>query len=145
MCRPVPLSPHSPMWRQMSLPPILLLAEQACLPVARPTHHPVCRQLCPLLTIVSCKRCLLHRPMCRQFSWALFLLACLPARRAVPRPLLRPLCTIAQYVGKILALTSGNVSAVMSASASAWKSCSVASLVLAFISATVVANLLNNE
>ena len=67
--------------------------------VARATHHPVCRQVCPRLTMVSCKRCLLHRPMCRQFSWAPFLLACRPARLAVTRPPLRPVFTIAQYVG----------------------------------------------
>ena len=78
--RPVPRAPHSSMWRQASPPPILLPPEAACLLVARPTHHPVCRQVCPLFTIVSCKRCLLHRPMCRQFSWAPFLLAWRPAR-----------------------------------------------------------------
>ena len=133
------------MWRQVPRPPILLPPEPACLPVARPTHHPVCRQVCPLLTILSFKRCLLHRPMCRQFSWAPFVLACRPAGRAVPRPPLRRLFTIAQYVGKIVALTSGSVSAVVSTSAKAWTWSSVPSIVLAFIPASVAANLLSNE
>ena len=55
------------MWRQLCWLRTLKLSEPACRPVSRLRHHPVRRQVCSLLIIAFCKRCLPNRPLSAKF------------------------------------------------------------------------------
>ena len=133
------------MWRQECWPETLLSSEPACRPVPRLTLQPVLREVCSLLTIVSCKRCLPNRPLSRQISRASFLLVCKPAHYAVPRPLLRFLFTQFNLLASFSPLPQVSYQPVLSTSASPTTSHSLPPIVLASIFSSVAASLFTSQ